>query len=287
MALSASSSRFPARARGRARRTAQRAAKYARQLPAGPRGRATPLFVLGCQRSGTNMLLSVLEASPETWTYNEDHPRAFRRFRLRDLDRVSALTERARCHVVAFKALCDSQHADRLLERFPRAGVVWLLRDYGAVADSAVRKWGDGQLCLVRRLAADAPFDHWLAERVPDERRALVRRLVARDLSLHSAAALKWYLRNELYFDRELDRRTDRALLVRYEDLVAEPEAGFRQVFEFAGLRFEPSFAEEVSEDRRGQEPPELDPMVRELCEGLSARLAGALRDQRTRSAAR
>jgi hypothetical protein len=286
MGLSASSLGLPARAWGRARRTARRVAKYARQLPAGPRGRATPLFVLGCQRSGTNMLLSVLEASPDTWTYNEDHPRAFRRFRLRDLDRVASLTDRARCRVVAFKALCDSQHADRLLERFPRAGVVWLLRDYGAVADSAVRKWGDGQLRLVRRLAADPPFDHWLAERVPDERRALVRQLVARDLSLHSAAALKWYLRNELYFDRELDRRTDRALLVRYEDLVAEPEAGFTQVFEFAGLRFEPSFARGVSEGRRGQEP-ELDPTVRELCEGLSARLAGALRDQRTRSVAR
>jgi hypothetical protein len=281
-----SRSALPARAWGRARRTARRTAKYARQLPAGRRGRAAPLFVLGCQRSGTNMLLAVLDASPETWTYNEDNPRAFRRFRLRDLDRVASLTERARCRVVAFKALCDSQHADRLLDRFPEGKVAWLVRDYGPVAESAVRKWGDGQLQLVRRVAADAPFDHWLAERLPDPRRELVRELVARDLSVHSAAALKWYLRNELYFDRELDLRPDRALLVRYEDVVADPVAALSGVFEFAGVRFEPAFAAGVSDDRRGPQP-ELDPRVRELCDDLSARVARAIQDQRARSGAR
>jgi hypothetical protein len=278
------SSTFPARAWGRARREARRAAKRAGQLRGRP-GEAAPLFVLGCQRSGTNMLMGVLDASPETWTYNEDHPRAFRRFRLRDLDRVASLTTRARCRVVAFKALCDSQHADRLLERFPTGRVLWPVRDYAPVADSAVRKWGDGQLRLVRRIAGDEPFDHWLAERLPEERRALVRELVERDLSVHSAAALKWFLRNELYFDRGLDRRPDRALLVRYEDLVAEPEAGFAEVFGFAGLRFDPQWVAGVSADRRGPEP-ELDPRVRELCDDLTARLAGALAHQRTRSAA-
>jgi hypothetical protein len=277
---------LPARAWGRAQRTTRRATKYAGQLGTGRRGQAAPLFVLGCQRSGTNMLLAALEASPETWTYNEDNPRAFRRFRLRDPQRIASLTERARCRVVVFKALCDSQHADRLLERFPEAKVIWLLRGYSPVVDSAVRKWGDGQLRLVRRIAGDAPFDHWLAERLPDHRRELVRELVARDLSLHSAAALKWYLRNELYFDRELDRRVDRALLVRYEDVVADRVGRLSEVFELAGLRFDPAFAEGVSEDRRGPEPG-LDPRVRELCDDLSARLAGALREQRTRSAAR
>ncbi|MDP9341273.1 MAG: sulfotransferase [Actinomycetota bacterium] len=284
--MGSSISALPARAWGRARRTTRRAAKYAGQLGTGRRGRAAPVFVLGCQRSGTNMLLAVLEASPETWTYNEDNPRAFRRFRLRDLERISWLTERARCRSVAFKALCDSQHADRLLERFPQGRVVWLLRDCAPVADSAVRKWGDGQLRLVRRIAGDAPFDHWLAERVPEPRRELVRELVARDLSLHSAAALKWYLRNELYFDRELDRVPDRAMLVRYEDVVADPEARFAEVFRFAGLGFDPAFVREVSGDRRGPEP-DIDPEVRELCDDLAARLDRVLQDQRARSGAR
>ncbi len=278
---------LPARVWGRAARTARRAAKYAAHVGRGRPGEAALLFVLGCQRSGTNMFLAVLEASGEAWTYNEDNPRAFRDFRLLDLDRIAALVDRSRFRCVAFKALCDSQHADRMLERFPAGKVVWPVRDYHAVAASAVRKWGEWQREMIRRLARDDGWDHWIAERVPPTRRELVREVFARDLSVNSAAALKWWLRNELFFDRGLDRTPDRALLVRYEDLVAEPEARFGEVFAFLGLRFEPGLVRNVAADPRPDESlPDLDDRVRELCDGLAGRLDRALEERRPRSAA-
>src|SRR5439155_22640456 len=107
-------------------------------------------------------------------------PAAFREFRLRDPDRIATLVRRAHSRVVAFKSLCDSQHADVLLDQFQSARVVWPVRGYAAVAESALRKWGDRHLDMMRHLGMDEDYRHWVAERVPVERRTLARDLVDR-----------------------------------------------------------------------------------------------------------
>ncbi len=145
------------------------------------------------------------------------------------------------------------------------------------MARSWTAKWGDALHAPLRRVAREEDCDHWLAERMPPERRRLVAEIFHDDLSIPSSAALRWVLRNELFFDLDLPQRSDRVLPLRYEDLVGVPEAAFGALFDFLELPFDARYVADVAprpKVRRGS--IEIDPRVRECCEELSLRLLRA-----------
>jgi hypothetical protein len=241
----------------------------------------TPLFVVGCQRSGTNMLHSVLDKSVDTLIYNEDNRRAFRNYRIKPLKERMGLLDQARCSWVVFKPLCDSQNIDRLLADHSDGKAIWMFRSYQDVANSAVRKWDGLQRSLIRDLATSEKCSHWLAERVGEERRQLVKHLYRDDISVHSAAALKWYLRNEIYFDYELDRNPDRILLLKYDDLVLDPAKAFARVFGFLEIQIETQYVNHVFRTSIRKDPfPEIDPKIEYLCDEMMERLDRVLNTQ-------
>ena len=67
----------------------ERQAKSASQVRFGWDHPKRTSFVFGCQRSGTKMLMRILDNSPETRIYHENHASAFRDFQLRS-DAASA-----------------------------------------------------------------------------------------------------------------------------------------------------------------------------------------------------
>jgi hypothetical protein len=254
-----------------------RAGKYCRQRLDGRRVDPAALFVVGCQRSGTTMLLHVLERSPDTWIYHEYDGRAFDDWKLRPLEVRRRLLQRARCRWVVFKSLYDSQNIDRLLAEQPDSRAVWLFRRYQDVVISSSRKWGERLPLVIHRLATESECDHWMADRLPPERRRLLADLDHPDLSIATAAALRWYLRNEVYFDRGLQDRRDRVLPLRYEDLVQRPLESFRPVFSFLELEFSSRYVSRVSPGsvREGCSVT-IEPPVEALCEDLTARFLAA-----------
>lgn len=205
------------------RRATKRGLKYANQRRRMNSRQALPFFICGCQRSGTNMLLDVLDRSPDTWVYNEDHRAAFDNYRIKAFGIRQTLLSKAGCSFVVFKCLADSQNADQLLKEHPGSKAIWIYRGYQDVANSAVRKWGQGQKSLIRLLVSEEGWRHWLVEGTPSDRRELVRQLYSDETSPHTAAALKWYLRNVIYLDHRLEHHDEQVRLVRYERLVSNP----------------------------------------------------------------
>ncbi len=262
------------RAAGRIRREATRQQKALLQLARPRHANPTAAFVVGCQRSGTNMLLAVLDKSPETWTYEEDDPKAFDRYRIKPLDVRNRLIASARCRWVAFKPICDSQHTDRLLAVHPGSRAVWIFRQYQDVVNSTLAKWPKTQVNHLRRIATDDPDPHWITERISPENRQLVKTVFNEEISTATAAALKWYLRNSFYFELGLHERPGDVLLVQYENLVTMPHEHFQQVFDFLGLEYRPEYSGDVFQSSVGKaREPEIDPFVRDLCETLMTRL--------------
>ena len=80
---------------------------YQRMYPAN--AQTIPVFVVGCQRSGTNMFLKVIDKPNSTWTYNEGTNAAFLNYRTRSLETLDALIHKTRARHIVFKPLCDSQ----------------------------------------------------------------------------------------------------------------------------------------------------------------------------------
>lgn len=279
MASQATPTALARRLRDALARRAARARKWLRQRRSGGRpATRTPVFVLGCQRSGTNMLISVLDRSTHTWTYDEGVGPAFVGYRLAEPEVVERCVARSLAPVVAFKPICDAQHADRLLERHPGSRALWIYRRVADVANSAVRNWGGHQKDIMRWISeGDWHRLGWRGELLAPESVEKIEAIYSDKLSPEEAGALFWWLRNRIYFDLGLDR-DERVLLVRYEDLVGDPPAQFRRIFDFVGCPWDDAVVEDVFATSVGKAPfPDIDPRIRELCDELTARLDARL----------
>jgi hypothetical protein len=244
--------------------------------------RAVPVFVVGVQRSGTNMLVRGLERSPEFEVRNENDREAFDRFHLRPDPEIRALVERSGQAYVLFKPLIDSHRTSLLLDGLgtPSPGrAIWAYRDVDGRVRSSVAKFGDSNLQALRRIAA-GDTGIWQAGGLTDERHSLIGSLDLGAMTPESGAALFWYLRNQLFFDLGLDRRDD-VMLASYEATVSDPEASIGRVCTFLDFTYRPELAAHVDRRAAGARPAlDLHPRVRELCTELEHRLSAAYRAQ-------
>jgi hypothetical protein len=226
------------------------------------------LFLAGVQRSGTNMAMDILERSFQTDVYHERDPRAFDTYRMRPVEVISQLVKQSRAPLFVIKSLCELQELKKLKQDFAPAKVVWVWRDYRDVVNSMLVSFSN-QAKQVKRVAADPASDDWRGMGMSEETHNLVRQLVDEDIDDASAAALQWYFRNVLFFEQGFDQE-DSVMLVRYEDLVQDPEPIAAEIFEFAGLTYSPWHTAKVSARSIGRRPaPALRPEIGELCEGL------------------
>ncbi|MDI5937070.1 hypothetical protein QLR68_02360 [Micromonospora sp. DH15] len=206
-------------------RTALAKWRWRRAHP-GPPGRAVPVYLVGLQRSGTNMLTRGLDADPSVEVRNENDRAVFHRFRLRPDPVLGAVIRRSRHRYVLVKPLCDTHRVDELLGL---AGVapgraLWAYRDVDDRARSEVAKFGDANLRALRAIADGTIGDRWQGQRLDAPMRDLVAGFDYDRMTPHTAAALFWYVRNSLYFSLGLADRPD-TLLCSYDLLVADPDA--------------------------------------------------------------
>jgi len=238
----------------------------------------TLLFITGCQRSGTTlMLVKILELDLNTKVYGEFSRLSAsdpRKIRLDPLHSVRAVTERDKAGLIVLKPLVESQHILRLLNYFEGSKALWMYRHYGDAALSGVRKFGAGR-CIDRLGAVirNRPGD-WRAERVPEDVRETVRKHFSQGMNPHDAAALFWFVRNNFFFELNLEEQPN-VRLCRYESLVTNPLETMRTVYRFAGQDFPGKrIIREVSAASVGKgKDISLSPDTDLLCRNLLERL--------------
>ena len=240
---------------------------------------ATPVYLVGLQRSGTNMIARGLEEAPEFEVRNENDRDAFEHFRLRPDPVIRDLVARSGQRYVLFKPLCDSHRANELLDAMetPSPGrAIWAYRDVDGRVRSSIAKFGSSNLHALQRIAAGEGNGMWQAGGLTSDDLQLVRRFDLAVMSPESAAALFWFLRNSLYFSLGLDQRAD-VLLVSYQAMVSGPEAEMRRICDLLSLDYRPQLDAHVDARAAGARGPlPIDPEVRRLCDDLTARLDAA-----------
>lgn len=255
--------------------SARRRQEWRRSHPIAP-GSTTPVFLVGLQRSGTNMVARALEANPEFEVRNENDSAAFDRFRLRPLPQVRELVGQSRQRFLVLKPLIDSHRVVELLDGLGSASpgrALWTYRQVDGRVRSALSKFGDQNLQVVRAIAEGRGGDLWQAQRLSAGSRKLIEALDPASLSQETAAAVIWYIRNALYFELGLESRDD-CLLVSYDRLLDDAEGEVRRMCAFLDTEFQPAMVEGIA--RRGSATSEalaLDPAVRKMCSDLERRL--------------
>jgi hypothetical protein len=250
----------------------------------GTKSSKVPVFVVGCQRSGTTMLLRVLNGSSAVAVFPETNRRAYsEEVRLRTDNQLRYLIHRSEAFLVVFKPLNETQRTDRLLATHSNSKSIWMYRDYADVTNSMVSLWGDAQIAHVEQIAAgrfSGPGAAALGERLRSKHQESIRAWSRTELSEFDAAAAVWYLRNSFFFDLALDERSD-VLLVNYEDAVRNPNRVFPRVFDYLGLESSPDYYRGVSAASIGKnKPPKIHPAIASACEDLQTRLDSQYHEQ-------
>ncbi|MDF2093735.1 hypothetical protein P0Y31_15400 [Knoellia sp. 3-2P3] len=261
--------------------TAYRKARWRRRSGVTP-GTARPVYVVGLQRSGTNMLMRGIDLAPEVEVRNENDRTVFHRFQLRSDDVLRQTITSSRHAIVLVKPLCESHRVDQLLDLpgTPPGRALWVFREPMARARSEVSKFRDANLRALRAIAAGEGDTIWQGQRLPTESVELVRSFDTDSMSPESAAVLFWVVRNQLYFDLGLDRRPD-VLPVGYDAFVADPAGQMSRLCAFIGLPCRPALFEHVvARESHGTRPLPVEDRVADLAARLHERLqAVAVRD--------
>jgi hypothetical protein len=250
----------------RLQKRSYRYAKAVRQAFSPSRSSSRPLtvFVSGVHRSGTNMVMTLLDASDETTVYHETDPRGFDCYMMRPPDIIQNLINRSRSKIVVVKALHESHDLSGLMERFSPARVFWVFRDYEAVVNSSLQHW-PGWRNKIESIVVDRTAGDWRGLGMTDVTHEMLRAVYRPDLTDASVTALFWCYRNQLYFDQKLDHDA-RVSTLFYDEAVRSPEAVVRRVA--LPLSIRPTAR--MERIARAQATPNLsldiDPRIRELC---------------------
>jgi len=237
------------------------------------------VFVAGQQRSGTNMVMEVLDRHWQTEVFHETDARAFDRYQMRDVETIRSLIERSRASHVVIKALCELQRLRAIMDSFAGTRAIWIVRHFHDVSSSMARQFSS-TADILKRMRKDPGLGGWRGEHMSLSVRTLLDDCVKDDITEVSAAAFQWFMRNRLYFDQALDRDPG-VRIVFYEDLVTRPEVAFEAVMAYLGLEFRPSLISDVfAGSVNTADKPAIDPRIEALCQQLFDRLVVAAQTQ-------
>lgn len=236
-----------------------------------PRPVAQHVFVAGMQRSGTNLLMDVLDASAATQVFHETDPRAFERYEMRDPVVVRQLAQASPAPVFVIKALCELDRIPGLMTMFGPARTLWVVRDWRDSVNSAIRSFGNF-VPQWQRLAQGDEND-WRGRGMSPATRELLLALYRPDASEAEGAAIMWFYRNVLFFEHQL-AKDPRVRVVFYEALVQDPMREVAAVYDFLELPgFNAAIAGRIhARSVKHRSPPDISPAVAALCDELLTR---------------
>jgi len=236
-----------------------------------PRPLAQHVFVAGMQRSGTNLLMDVLDASLATQVFHETDPRAFERYEMRDQAVIRQLAQASPAPVFVIKALCELDRIRPLMDAFSPAKTLWVVRDWRDSASSAIKSFGNFVPQWQRLAQGDA--NDWRGRGMSPATRELLAALYRPDASEAEGAAIMWFYRNVLFFEQLL-AADPRVRVLFYEDLVRQPAREVAAVYDFLGL---PGFSAAIAgrihaRSVKHRAPEDISSAVATLCDELLAR---------------
>lgn len=235
-----------------------------------PRPVAQHVFVAGMQRSGTNLLMDVLDASVATLVFHETDSRAFVRYEMRDLAVIRQLAQSSPAPVFVIKALCELDRIRSLMDTLSPAKTLWMVRDWRDSASSAVKSFGNFVPQWNQLAHGDA--DDWRGRGMSPATRELLAALYRPDASEAEGAAIMWFYRNVLFFEQLL-AADPRVRLVFYEDLVRDPAHEVAALYDFLGLPVNAGMAGRIhARSVKHRAPADISPAVAALCDELLAR---------------
>ncbi len=225
------------------------------------------VFVGGMQRSGTNMLMDILEKNYATDVFHEYDSRAFDNYQMREEATIWALCKHSGAPRFIIKALCELQKLESLMDSFQPAKTIWIVRDYHDVVASMLKSFGNMEKQVLRIFKSNS--EEWLGQGMTDKTREELIGLVEPGMGDASASAMQWYFRNQLFFDQNF-ATNDQVLLISYEQLVSQPAVEVKKICHFIGIKYHARMIKGIfSSSIKRRQQPGIAPQIATLCDEL------------------
>lgn len=227
------------------------------------------VFIMGCGRSGTTMMINIFHRDPQVEALDENDPKISQNFML-ELPKVSEAITTSKAPVLMMKPILNSFDAAYLLKTHSRSKVLWVIRDYRDMIASSLKQFGTKVSEYIKNFVVYDNGYNWLARGMPKETQKIISDLDTLNFTSQDWMALVWWSVNRTVVKDKLSE-CDRFLLVRYETLVREPISVLKSVYNFLGLQFHKRAIRYIHAAAIGKGAEiELHGQVKDLCQDLS-----------------
>lgn len=220
-----------------------------------------PVFLLGFQRSGTNMTVWTLDKSPSLTLYNENEPQAFEDYKLLPLERIKKLVGDTTTPVALLKPISDSYRLEEFTKEYEELKVIYIFRYYLDVISSYKREFNqDGYNILKNRFKnkSFANFEWFDGDKFVNFHSVIEK---YEHGSYNDLIALTWIEQACLLIDNQ-SLVNSRVLVVNYDEVCMNPEGEFTRMFEFCNLSFDSNYTKDIRVARSQPIYCDLDPIV-------------------------
>ena len=192
------------------------------------------LFIMACHRSGTSILLSAFTEDSSSWTFGEfgklNIQSGQKKLRLKSTEEIRNILKTYSSSFFVTKPLTEIPNAANLLQTYPNSRILWIYRDYKDVASSNLKQFGEKNGIKDIRPIHEEDKENWRSYGSSDRTTEIIQKYFSEDMKYLDAAALFWYSRNILFFEQGLEK-SDRVMIIKYEDLVAHPGLFFSEIY--------------------------------------------------------
>jgi Sulfotransferase domain len=240
------------------------------------------VFLSGVHRSGTNMMMRILERCIDTDVFHESDARAFSNYMMRGDEILRELIERSPSRRIVFKALHEAHELRTLMTKFQPSRSIWMYRHFDDVVNSILERWPRSRN-MMDQIITKADAGGWRELGMTDRTREFLASLYHKSMNDATITALFWYQRNQLLFDQKLE--CDRnCMLVNYGELAQTPVENLRAICAFLDITHTSYMHRMVHAHSIAKRPsPPIEPRVRAFCQDMYQRLLEASRTRRPR----
>ncbi|NNG00356.1 MAG: hypothetical protein HKM93_13300 [Desulfobacteraceae bacterium] len=193
-----------------------------------------PVFILGCGRSGTTMMLDIFHRDTRIETLGEKDTKIAGKNFMLHYNKIGPAIRASKAPILVMKPILNSFDAKKLLTQYEKAVVLWIVRDYRDMIASSMKKFGDRVAAYIRNFIMHDKGDNWIVSGMKPETKKHLKTLEFGTFSDIDWMGLVWWSVNQTVLSDGLDRY-EGFHLVNYESFVNDEDA-LKKIYGILGL---------------------------------------------------
>lgn len=237
-----------------------------------PCNNTQPVFIMGCGRSGTTMMINIFHRDHQVEALDENDSKIARNFML-ELQKIPQALSTSKASVLIMKPILNSFDASYLLKTYTQSKILWMIRNHRDMIASSMRQFGPKVSEYMKNFVMYGEGQNWIVQGMHMETLRLISNLDTSSFTPYDWMALVWWSVNRTFV---LDKlfECNRVFLVRYESVVQEPESKLKSVYTFLGLEYNKRAARYIHAAAIGKGAEiKLHKQVEDLCQDLTKAL--------------